>query len=135
MGKGIVVPIDNPEKVVKASNCKMSNGGNVEDALNYSTSEHIIGKWTDGSVLYEKTVDCGALPNSTTKIVQTDISNLNFFVSLNGIAIRNDKAVTYDMSSLANARWYIATTGVNIVTTSDLSDYNGYVTMRYTKTS
>ena len=39
----------------------------------YSTEEHIVGEWIDGSTLYEKTIDCGNLPNSTTKKVDTGI--------------------------------------------------------------
>ena len=39
MGKAILTPIDNPEKVVKASNCIMSDGvTSVESALNATTA-------------------------------------------------------------------------------------------------
>jgi hypothetical protein len=36
---------------------KPINGyGGVDEGIIYSTEEHIVGKWIDGSVLYEKTV-------------------------------------------------------------------------------
>lgn len=39
----------------------------------YSTEEHIVGEWIDGKTLYEKTIDCGNLPNSATKKVDTGL--------------------------------------------------------------
>ena len=35
----------------------------------YSTDEKVIGRWTDGKPLYQKTISCGTLPNNTTKTV------------------------------------------------------------------
>ena len=139
MGKAALIPIDNPEKVVKASNCIMGDGTtSVEDALNYSTTEHVVGEWIDGSTLYEKTVDCGALPNAASKNIPHGISNMLDVVSINCIAISSNHYSLlmpyFDGSNRATV--YVETTNVNITTaTSGLTQYNAYVTLRYTKTS
>lgn len=105
----------------------------IKDSLTYSTSEHIIGEWIDGRTIYEITVDCGALPNNTTKVVSIGALGQDIFISLQGIAIRDDKAVTYDLSGMPDLKWYVASTGVNIITTTNYSSYNAYVTFRYVK--
>lgn len=136
MGKGIVVPIE----MVKASNCKMSNGGNVEDALNYSTTEHVVGKWIDGRTLYEKTISCGSLPNNTTASVNHNISNLEGVVGYEGVSYRSSDGFSLPIPSFTSVsaivRVTINRTQITFMTTSDYSAYdNTYITLRYTKTS
>ena len=41
----------------------------------YSTTEQVIGTWINGKPLYQKTYDFGALPNATTKDLQTGLTN------------------------------------------------------------
>lgn len=121
-----------------AQNCMMSNGvTSVEDALNYSTTEHAVGKWIDGSTLYEKTIDCGALPNATTKSVAHGISNIDKILDVKGIAIRSGafKPIPYIWNT---THIDVEATDVYVYlnTSSDMSSYtNTYVTVRYTKTS
>ena len=136
MGKATIVPIE----MVKASNCKMSNGGNVEDALNYSTTEHVVGKWIDGSTVYEKTVECGALPNTTSKQVPHNISNLKNVVEFNGVF--SNSTSWFEMNNpnpnnlAGGVQTAITSTSVLIITAANLSTYpNSWVTIRYTKTS
>ena len=104
----------------------------------YSTSEHIIGEWIDGSILYEKTINCGTLPTASVSNTPLNISNLNKIVDISGIAIGASDSlpipfchtadVIYNISVLTNA------THVTITTGYDRSAYTGYVTVRYTKT-
>lgn len=42
--------------------------GNIDTGHNYSTTEHVVGKWIDGSTLYEKTVEV-TLPSSSGDIM------------------------------------------------------------------
>ena len=51
----------------------------------YSTEERMIGQWIDGKPLYQKTVDCGALPNNTIKEVSHGIANIDQYVNIFGI--------------------------------------------------
>lgn len=108
--------------------------------ISYSTAERKIGKWIDGSDLYEKTVSCGALPNNAEKTVAHNISNLKYVVDIKGIAIRETNPIAYPMPflSLDNLNYGIqvnvGTTNVVITTKSNLSYLDkSYVTLRYIK--
>ena len=57
-------------------------------ATDYSTSEKMIGTWVDGSPLYQKTIEFGALPNAAEKSVAHGISNISQIKVLNEIAIK-----------------------------------------------
>ena len=115
---------------------------NVKATVDYSTSEHKIGKWIDGSDLYEKTIDCGTLPSSAgNKAVAHNISNLSKIVYLSGVAIRdNGQCVTLPVTavdSLSNQIvLYADLVNVNIYVGANQSmRTESYVTLRYTKTS
>ena len=43
----------------------------------YSEEEREVGIWTDGKPLYQKTIDCGALPNKTSKEISSGLTNEN----------------------------------------------------------
>jgi len=123
----------------QAKNVINSAGGSVEELSNNSETEHIIGKWIDGTTLYEKTIDCGGLPSSGNKTVVHNISNLNKIVEIRGIAIRpgvswyplpfttaGGNAIGIDVNS---------TTVILRVGSTDYSNYTeSYMTLRYTKT-
>ena len=51
---------------------------------NYSIIEQRIGTWIDGKPLYQITVDCGTLPNTTYKNIQTNISNVKDIIDIKG---------------------------------------------------
>lgn len=118
-----------------------ANSFNYGSETDYSTTEKIIGTWIDGKYIYQKTINCGAMPNTTRKTVAHGISNLNRVVQLIGI-IDSDTlgiACNIDFSSSEratdNAELYIQNTDIVLKTASDLSEYNAYVTIQYTKTS
>ena len=46
-------------------------------SFNFSTGEQVIGKWLTGDTLYQKTIDCGTLPNASYKDVDAGIIGLN----------------------------------------------------------
>ena len=101
----------------------------------YSTEEHVVGEWIDGSTLYEKTVDVGALPNNTRKTVNHNISNINHIVSINGIGIGSNY-IPLPWAGTTNVCYiYADGTIISIVSNDDISPYNGYITLRYTKTT
>jgi len=122
----------------RADHCMLSdNVSSVENALNYSTSEHVVGKWIDGSTLYEKTIDFGALPNATTKSKGHGITNLGKVISINGIATKSGafKPIPYIWNA-THIDIEATDSLVYINTGSDMSSYTAtYVTLRYTKTS
>jgi len=112
----------------------------LKGASNYSTTEHKIGKWIDGSDLYEKTVSCGALPNSTGKTVPHSIANLKNIVEIRGYAIRTvGNTLTYPLpfvnsGNTSRVELTVSSTNISITTNVDFSYLDDtYVTLRYTK--
>lgn len=112
----------------------------LNDRFNYSETEQYGGKWIDGSDWYYKTINCGALPNATTKSVAHGISNLKDVIKCEGMftngrgwfAINNPNPT----GLTAQVQCSINSTNVNIVTATNLTDFNkSWVTLYYTKTS
>lgn len=115
----------------------------VAQALSYSTTEHYTGKkWIDGKKIYAKTIDFGALPNSTTKNVAYNITNLDHFTKIDGIAYEStsDYAMQLPFISIGNVAHQIgigvANGAVFTVSGANYSSYDKtYITLEYTKTT
>ena len=105
----------------------------------YSTSEKVVGTWINGKPLYQKTVDCGALPNATSKNVAHGISNLSYVTSLEGTAVRTTGTFATHSMNMTDGTLRINTkiVGDNVVvaTASDLSSFTGMVTIQYCKST
>lgn len=102
----------------------------------YSTEEREIGVWTDGKPLYEKTIDFGAIPNSTSKSVAHNISNLDKVVSFDGVMISSDSFETVPSGENSNFRLTANDTNVNVVTSANWNDWSSsFITLRYTKST
>lgn len=109
--------------------------------MDYSTTEINTGaKWIDGSAIYKKTINFGALPASGNRTVAHSISNLAYIVDM--------KAMAYDTGSSRykalnlpqgnNTDWVVMeadSTKIYAYVGSDFSDTTAYVTLYYTKTS
>lgn len=115
-------------------------GKDLQTALEYAATEHVVGKWIDGSDLYEKTVSCGALPNSTGKTVPHSIANLKNIVEIRGYAIRTvGSTLTYPLpfvnsDNTSRVELTVSATNISITTNVDFSYLDDtYVTLRYTK--
>ena len=116
----------------------------VEDAITYkdvySTDEHVVGKWIDGSTLYEKTVVCGALTNAGWTVKAHGISNLKDVIYIGGTAIASTNTIPLPYTRTDNViyqvRVYVNGGNIEIGTGADMTAYTKtYVTLRYTKTS
>ncbi len=129
---------DDLDEIINTS--EISNGY-VQSQFNYSLEEQVVGKWVDGKPVYQKTVACGALPNSTNKTVNHNISNLDYIIKWTGSASQSTgihiKFPYVNISTLGNScNVWIDKTGIGIETTSNLSAYTkSYVTLQYTKTT
>lgn len=112
---------------------------NKRDKLVYSTSEKAIGEWINGKTLYEKVIDCGNMPNSTTKSVSHGISGLSKVISCEGCYNANSgiSAGSLNYSDTGNMSYNTAVsvdaTYVKIKTATNYSSYNCFVILRYTK--
>lgn len=107
--------------------------------VNYSLDEQVIGKWIDGKPLYQKTINCGALPNTNTKPIPFDNSNLKI-IEYKGYAHNTNSGNTLclpypnSISIQNQIGIYISTSFINIQTGGNLSAYDvSYITVRYTK--
>ena len=108
----------------------------------YSENEREIGVWTDGKPLYQKTVDCGYLPNRTTKNVSFGVNNIDKILYVNGIAYYSSGGHSLplpycdDASYTGNILVDANSNGtIRLICQADRSAYYGYVTIRYTKTT
>ena len=116
--------------------------GSEVKRMKYSTEEQVIGEWIDGKPLYQKTIDCGALPNSTVKRINHNIKNIAFVTNFWGVASVADKTrsvfIPADIVVGSNYCITMEYRGANIIITTNY-DASGfvltYVTLQYTKTT
>ena len=104
----------------------------------YSTSEKVVGTWIDGKPLYQKTIDCGALPNATTKTVDTNIANANQLIYWTGCVGNAGKMVLpriFKDNADVMATFAGDLSHIVIKTESNRSSLNAYITVQYTKTT
>lgn len=117
------------------------------DYHNYSTVEHIVGKWIDGRPIYEKTIDFGTLPNNTIKGVVAGIAtNLDYVVAIEGIGLNSNNNTFINIPYSATTGgivdvWYdrigqygLADDCIVMNTKFDFTSYSAFVTIRYVKT-
>ncbi len=114
----------------------------VTDGNEYSTDEQVVGKWIDGSPVYQKTIDLGALPNSTIKTVAHGISNLKSVIEFDAIAVGTFSSTgTYYAFHLPNVgqssqygmECIVEGANVSINTQTNRDWLYGYMTIKYTK--
>ena len=107
----------------------------------YFTNEIDTGmKWIDGSNIYRKVIEFGSLPDTTTKSVNHNISNLGQAITITGIATattgnRLPLPFSHETNMNQCIRLYCNATQVIIGTGQDRSGYIGIVIMEYTKSS
>lgn len=116
-----------------------AEGGSASQ--DYSTTEHVIGKWIDGKPLYQKTVEFGTLPAGDSKAVAHGVANINLIVSCDGFAYNSSYTFiplpSINVDSLDyGAQLECDRTNITIKTKETwMNGYSGYVTIQYTKTS
>ncbi|MDD3241777.1 MAG: type II secretion system protein [Bacilli bacterium] len=118
---------------------------NTKNKFTFSTSaEQLTGdKWINGKPIYTKTIDFGALPNTTTKTVAHNVLNVDImWVDMENsfIYYSSDNTsfpvIIADPNATAGA-WYVRTTKtqLSITTGSNRTAYSAIVTVKYTKTT
>lgn len=119
--------------------------GDVEDLQEghiYSTTEHVVGKWTDGiTPVYEKTIVYTVTsedPTTGTLTIPHGVSNLDTVVSLSGV-INHASVVPYGESfpskDTTMGRVTVKADGIEVKITASWVDYIFIITLRYTKTT
>lgn len=119
---------------------------NVINTLNeqrsYSTEEHPTGaKWIDGKPIYRKVVDCGALPDTASKSVAHNITNIGTIIKVSGTASRTGATIPLPYVSTetnvnVSIALYVTPQNVIIQDFYNMTDYTStYVILEYTKTN
>ena len=112
----------------------------INENNSYSTEEHPTGaKWIDGKPTYRKVVNFGTLPNTNSKRVNHNISNMDTVLKYNIITDDGTYYVGVPRTGInANDKTdvFFTRTYVEITTWSDLTQYvKTYVIIEYTKTT
>lgn len=104
----------------------------------FSTDEHVVGSWIDGSPLYQKTVAINSLTLDAETKVAHNIANVDFIANVFGVAFTTtgqsipipfyNKSTTYNIFVIAD-RTYVSVYNYGLV------DRKAYVTLQYTKTT
>ena len=100
----------------------------LEDAANYSETEHVVGKWTDGSTIYERTfvlTNTVLAKNNGWAPSEIDASDMNIIVDVMSLDANNSY---YSGFFAAIINGY-----VNFQSSSSLGIIMKTVTLRYTK--
>lgn len=116
-------------------------GGNDDrfQPVIYSTEEREIGVWTDGKPLYEKTIYVDSFPNNTSKNLSTP-TNLELLVDSFGFMKSKTltgycRTLPFAAGGTNDVRVDTNEGTLRVVTFSDWSSYEGYITIRYTKST
>lgn len=127
----------------------------LNPAMDYSTSEKVVGKWIDGKTLYQKTIPFTTPSPTTNYVAVTEnipnsyIANLDEMVYLEGF-YKHANSPLFNFINVAQGSEDATKTGAVFVYYADDSPYqcfrisnsiishggrNGYLTVRYTKTT
>ena len=114
---------------------------------NYSTTEHVVGTWTDGKPLYEKTIT-GTVPTATadgtyaTNNIAHNISNPKIIFATSKFIYPTSATFSeaVDLPYFTNSNYQVkcSYSPTNVVITNGVTHYNGFnarITIRYTKTT
>ena len=119
---------------------------NIQDAeaqknLVYSQNETDTGMiWFDGKKIYRKVIDCGALPNNSTKNVPMNITNLNQITDLTVTTTNPVENVTIQLPFTNIGKncieAYRRGDNISLITNADWSAYTKtFAILEYTKTT
>lgn len=110
--------------------------------VSYSTTEREVGKWIDGSTLYEKTIvkqNISSVSSSTVLVPSSELTGINI-VEIGGSYVSITTASTYPINAYINSNTIIATwfSEGDIyywLYWGDSDTYDAYITIRYTKSN
>lgn len=120
------------------------NGNCINTPMIYSTDEKKVGVWINGKSIYQKTIHISSLPNAGIMTIDPQVNNLYEIIDFNGYCRPKDKT-SYPLSytrPLPNAdsginaiRTDSQNGNVRVITYSNWTTYEGWLTIRYTKTT
>jgi len=118
-----------------------ANSFNYADPNDYSTSEKIVGTWIDGSALYQKTINFGALPNASSKyntssgIAANKVKRMWGYSTTGSTTVELPHAGAGSTSADDGIAIFFDSSGLGVATGRDRSNFTTtYITVQYTKT-
>lgn len=146
----------NDDNVGLLSNLNTTNKSNlvnsineVNNKFNYSTSEQVIGKWTNGKPLYRKTITFTSTirENTTTSIAHNIINAKNIFIDYGASFIEanigtsdyisyNFPLIGYSGNITDKVYCYVNLTNINFYANGAWgNNWTKHITLKYTKTT
>lgn len=103
----------------------------------YSTDEKMIGKWTDGKPLYQKTIEISSVTRKSWNSTAHGISNIDKVVKYEGFLLKSNGAIqSLGTDDAEKIMGFASRTNVELWLDLDLSSAQGaIVTIQYTKTT
>lgn len=135
-----VQSIQNLVQVLSAAFADMEGGGSSSD---YSSEEHVVGKWIDGSDVYEKSYIKTNISFSNSKfIIDADLKNVNILEVAGSVKSSGATPTVASLSGIGGVNeWTYSphmdtVTGFGLFSTTNASAIVGgtcYCTIRYLK--
>ena len=142
----LTTPTDGQVLTYDGNSSKWVNTTPSGGTINYSTSEQVIGTWTDGKTLYQTTVHINALPATPYTAVDyphgiANIETICWYEAM--VHIPNSWNLTLPRANLTSSGYnasasiegYVSSTNIRMIAGSDRSNCSADFTIRYTKTS
>lgn len=107
----------------------------------YSTSEHIVGKWIDGSTVYEKTITTTSPSIANVNVMVADLSSCDIgtLISIEGVMYASGLSqwipIFWSYNSALMGSVYVDSTNLMQIVPSNYTSAAESITIRYTKTS
>lgn len=136
-GSELSAPVD----TVQSGNMHAVTSNAVAESLSYSTTEQATGgKWIDGKPIYRKVIDCGTLPNGTTKTIANAFSNVDTIIQIKGVAQSTGYTLPIPYNDIVanngGLRVFILDKkDIELGTGTNFSAYTGILIVEYTKTT
>lgn len=121
------------------------NGNYINTPMIYSTDEKKVGVWIDGKSIYQKTIHISSLQDTGTMTIDPQVNNLYEIIDFNGYCRPKDKIsnpLSYTRplpnpspDSINSIRVDSQNGYIRVITASNWSNYEGWLTIRYTKTT
>ena len=109
-------------------------------SVHYSTEEQVVGTWVDGSTLYEKTIEFGYLPNTATKTISHGITNVDMIFATEAFMINPTTGYSTYLNMTnetisSQVQYAVNRNDIEVWAGLNRSEWMGYITVRYTKTT
>lgn len=110
---------------------------NIKNLSDYCLSEINTGKtWITGKPIYRKVIECGALPNSSSKNVETGVDVITQITSFEFLVINPEQATFLTINAMSNnMKAFVSNRRIIIETSQNYSNLytRSYAVLEYTK--